>query len=306
MRVSEPAELGWALSELSHVIRAYRGLGGMDLIHDHTVSGPLYMHRPSPVPVVTTIHGPLTSSAVDVYQAIGRNASIIAISHDQVRHAPDVPVARVIHHGLDLSTVPQGTGQGGYVCFVGRMCPDKGVMEAIAIARDAGIPLRIAAKMREVEEVRYYREVVAPHLGSNEEFMGELGDAEKYELMGEAVAFLNPIQWSEPFGLVMIEALATGTPVVGTPIGSAPEVVEHGTTGYLASLEELPALLPRAAELSRAACRASIQERFSSDRMVADHLELFAQILQQRLQPRVSDPRSVQENQTQDSLAPGV
>ncbi|MCU1531787.1 MAG: glycosyl transferase group 1 [Arthrobacter sp.] len=164
-------------------------------------------------------------------------------------------------------------------------------MEAIAIAREAGMPLRIAAKMRELEEMRYYREVVAPQLGSNEDFMGEIGDAEKYELMGEAVAFLNPIQWSEPFGLVMIEALATGTPVVGTPIGSAPEIVEHGTTGYLAPLEELPALLPRAAGLSRAACRASVEERFSAERMVADHLELFAQILQERVPVTVAGPQ---------------
>lgn len=306
MRAAEPGELGTTISELSHVIRAYRGMGGVDLIHDHTVAGPLYMHRSSSVPVVTTIHGPLTPAAVDLYRDIGRNASIIAISRDQVSRAPDVPVARVIHHGLDLSTVPRGTGQGGYVCFVGRMCPDKGVMEAIAIAREAGIPLRIAAKMRELEELRYYRDVVAPQLGSNEEFMGEIGDAEKYALMGDAVAFLNPIQWSEPFGLVMIEALATGTPVVGTPIGSAPEVVEHGTTGFLAPLAELPALLPRAAELSRAACRGSVEERFSADRMVGDHLDLFARILQQRLPLRVSEPRTVQEDQIQDSLTPGV
>ncbi|WP_211880108.1 glycosyltransferase family 4 protein [Pseudarthrobacter albicanus] len=306
MRISEPAALGTTLSELSHVIRAYRGMRGVDVIHDHTAAGPLYPHRPSSVPVVTTIHGPLTPSAADVYRAIGRNASIIAISRDQVSHAPDVPVARVIHHGLDLSTVPRGAGQGGYVCFVGRMCPDKGVTEAIAVARKAGFPLRIAAKMREPEELRYFREVVEPLLGPNEEFMGEIGDAEKYALMGGAFAFLNPIQWSEPFGLVMIEALATGTPVVGTPIGSAPEIVEHGTTGYLASLADLPALLPRAAALSRAACRASVQERFSSDRMVAEHLDLFAQILQQRMPLGDSDPRTVHENQIQDSLTPGA
>ena len=235
----------------------------MDIIHDHTLAGPLYLCRPSAVPVVTTIHGPLTPSAVDLYRAIGRNASIIAISRDQVSHAPTVPVTRVIHHGLDLSAVPQGTGQGGYACFVGRMCPDKGVVEAIAIARKAGIPLHIAAKMREPEELRYFREVVKPLLGTNEEFIGELGDAEKYALMGEALAFLNPIQWAEPFGLVMIEAMATGTPVVGTPIGSAPEIVQHGTTGFLAPVDELAALLPRAAGLSRAACRAAVEARFS-------------------------------------------
>lgn len=305
MRSSEPAELGWALSELSHVIRAYQGLGDVDLIHDHTVSGPLYMHRPS-IPVVTTMHGPLTPSAVDVYRAIGRNASIIGISHDQVRHAPDVPIARIIHHGLDLSAVPQGSGQGGYACFVGRMSPDKGVMEAITIARRAGIPLRIAAKMRELDEVRYYREVVAPELVSNEEFMGEIGDAEKYQLMGEAAVFLNPIQWAEPFGLVMIEALATGTPVVGTPVGSAPEIVEQGITGFLGPLAELPALLPQAAALSRPACRASVEKRFSADRMVADHLDLFAHILQQPLPATGSQPLPVQGNQIQDSLAPGA
>lgn len=305
MRSSEPGQLGSTLSELSHVIRAYRGMAGMDIIHDHTMAGPLYAHRPSSVPVVTTVHGPLTPSSVDVYRDIGRNDSIIAISRDQASHAPDVPFAGVIHHGLDLSTVPRGTGEGGYACFVGRMCPDKGVMEAIAIARKAGYPLRIAAKMRELEEVRFYREVVEPHLGPNEEFMGEIGDADKYELMGGAVAFLNPIQWSEPFGLVMIEALATGTPVLGTPVGSAPEVVEQGTTGYLAPIEELPALLPRVAALSREACRASVEEKFSADRMVADYLGLFGRILQQRLPRRAPDPRTAQENQIQDSLAPG-
>ncbi|WP_104140386.1 glycosyltransferase family 4 protein [Arthrobacter sp. ZGTC131] len=306
MRSSEPAELGSTLSELSHVVRAYRGMREVDVIHDHTLAGPLYAHRPSSVPVVTTIHCQLTPPAADIYRAIGRRAGIIAISRDQVSRTPDVPIARVIHHGLDLSTVPKGTGQGGYACFVGRMCPDKGPVEAIAIARKAGIPLRIASKMREPEELRYFREVVEPLLGSNEEFIGEIRDAEKYALMGGAFAFLNPIQWSEPFGLVMIEALATGTPVVGTPIGSAPEVVKHGATGYLASLEELPALLTQARGLSRAACRASVEERFSSDRMVADHLDLFAQILEQGLPLGVPDPRAVDENQIEHSLELGA
>ncbi|MBT2553292.1 glycosyltransferase family 4 protein [Arthrobacter sp. ISL-5] len=306
MRVSEPAELGSTLSELSHVIRAYRGMRGVDVIHDHTMAGPLYAHRPSAVPVVTTIHCQLTPSAVDIYRAIGKTASIIAISRDQVSHAPDVPVARVIHHGMNLAAVPTGNGQGGYACFVGRMSPDKGPAEAIAIARKAGIPLRLAAKIREPDELRYFREVVEPLLGPNEEFMGELGNAEKYALMGEACAFLNPIQWSEPFGLVMIEALATGTPVIGTPVGAAPEVVDHGSTGYLAPLEELPALLPRAAELSRSACRASVEERFSSDRMVADHLDLFTRLLEQKLPFGVPDPATVHENQIQDSLSPGA
>ena len=306
MRVSEPATLGTSLSELSHVIRAYSGMRGVDILHDHTLAGPLSTCRPPDVPLVTTIHGPLTPAATDLYRAIGRSASIIAISRDQISRVPAVPITRVIHHGLDTSTVPTGSGHGGYVCFVGRMCPDKGVMEAIAIARKAGIPLHIAAKMREPDEVRYYEEVVKPVLGSNEEFIGELGDAEKYALMGEALAFLNPIQWAEPFGLVMIEALATGTPVVGTPIGSAPEIVDHGTTGFLAPLNELPAMLPEAAELSRAACRAAVEARFSSDRMVADHLQLFTGILDGTLAASIPDRLAEHENQIPDQLTGGA
>ncbi|MBT2531210.1 glycosyltransferase family 4 protein [Arthrobacter sp. ISL-48] len=291
MRTSEPADIGSTLSELSHVIRAYEGMQDVDIIHDHTLAGPLCRLRPPGVPVVTTIHGLLTPSTADVYRAAGANTSIVAISRDQASHAPDVHVTEVIHHGIELSAVPVGTGRGGYLCFVGRMCPDKGVLEAIQLAQKTGIPLKIAAKMRETDEIRYFQDVIKPLLGSNEEFVGEIGDAEKYELMGEAMAFLNPIQWAEPFGLVMIESLATGTPVVGTPIGSAPEIVEHGRTGYLAATDELADLVPAAAGLSRAACRASIEKRFSADRMVADHLRLFASLLEEK--PDVGVPAAV-------------
>ncbi|MEV8146675.1 glycosyltransferase family 4 protein [Arthrobacter sp. NPDC080073] len=296
MQTSDPAELGFTISELSHVVRAYDGLGDVDIIHDHTLSGPLYRYGPPGVPVVTTIHGPLTSSAKDIYRAIGRSTSIIAISRDQASQASGVPVRRVIHHGIDLSTVPVGAGQGGYVCFVGRMCPDKGVLEAIRIARQAGVPLRIAAKVREPEEILYFEEVIKPILGPNEDFTGEVDDAEKYRLMGEAIAFLNPIQWSEPFGLVMIEALATGTPVLGTPLGAAPEIVSHGITGYLAATNNLAALIPAAAGLSREQCRARAEQQFSAERMVADHLRLFADLIEEQGAAGVPDSVALNQN----------
>ena len=275
MRPSAPEELNLAKAELSHVARAYRGLGGVDIIHDHTLAGPLYLHRPEKIPVVTTIHCRLDAEAADIYGAIARKASVIAISRDQASHAPDVPVARVIHHGMDASSVPLGTGSGGYLCFVGRASPDKGLLEAVAIARQAGIPLRIAVKMREQDEVGYFRDVVAPILGPNEDFVGEVDDATKYRLMGDAVAFLNPIQWPEPFGLVMIEALATGTPVIGTAVGSAPEIVDHGTSGYLGEMDQLAGFVQRVAGLDRKACRRAVEERFSEERMVNDYLRLF-------------------------------
>lgn len=279
MRPSEPGELGFTLSELSHLVRAYEAMQDMDIIHDHTLAGPLYANRPPDIPVATTIHGRLLPRVADVYRAMGDSTSIIAISHDQVSHAPDLSVTAVIHHGMEVSSVPVGLGSGGYAAFVGRICPDKGVVEAIQIARQAGLPLRIAAKVREPEEHQYFRDVVEPMLGPNEEFIGELNEKEKYDLVGEAVAFLNPIQWPEPFGLVMIEALATGTPVVGTPMGAAPEIIDDGVTGYLGGLDELPAALSKAGELSRAACRAAVEQRFSAERMVNDHLRLYERLV---------------------------
>jgi glycosyltransferase involved in cell wall biosynthesis len=296
MRPSAPDALGTTLSELSHVARAYAGFQEVDIIHDHTMAGPAYLQRPQHIPVATTIHGPLSAEARDVYSAIAGKAAIIAISRDQCSRAPEVPVARVIHHGMDLSSVPVGSGNGGYLCFVGRACPDKGLLEAIMIAREAGIPLRIAIKMREQNEIRYFHEVIEPILGPNEDFVGEVADAAKYRLMGEALAFLNPIQWPEPFGLVMIEAMATGTPVVGTSVGAAAEIIDHGRTGYLGKTGDLSGLVQSAAALSRDVCRKTAEERFSEERMVSDHLRLFSELLEGSVPAGVPDAAPMHQN----------
>ena len=297
MRPSVPDELNLTLSELSHVARAYEGLESADIIHDHTLAGPLYAHRPEQVPVVTTIHCRLDPEAADIYRAIARNTAVIAISRNQGSHAPDVPITRVIHHGMDVSSVPVGSGSGGYLCFVGRACPDKGLLEAVMIAHQAGLPLRIAAKMRQPDEVRFFREVVQPMLGPDDDVVDEMDDASKYRLMGEALAFLNPIQWPEPFGLVMIEALATGTPVIGTPAGSAPEIVEHGRTGYLGDIGQLAGFVGVAGGISRAACRKEVEERFNEDRMVNEYLSLYGQLLEGALSGGVPHPVRVHQNQ---------
>lgn len=302
MRPSRPAELGFTLSELSHVVRAYEGLGDVDIIHDHTLAGPLMARRKCNAPVVTTIHGPLIPASADLYRAMATDTAIVGISRDQASSVPDVPITRVIHHGMDVASVPIGSGKGGYACFVGRICPDKGILEAIHIARRAEIPLRIAAKMRAPDEIEYFRSVIEPLLGSNEDFLGEVGDADKYQLMGEAMAFLNPIQWSEPFGLVMIESLSTGTPVVGTPIGSAPEIVDHGRTGYLGPTDQLHTLLPLASGLDRAYCRDRALNLFSTERMVASHLDLYAKLLETSRLSGVPDASHVGQNQTGRAL----
>jgi len=273
------AALGQTNSELAHVIRAYEAMGDVDLVHDHTVLGPLYRHRPAGVPVVATNHGPLRPPLDAIYAAMAPDVHLVAISARQAALTRGVRVARVIHHGLDTAAVPVGRGDGGYAAFLGRISPDKGIVEAIAVARAAGVPLRIAAKMREDSEVAYFTEHVEPLLGGDVEYLGEVDEAGKYRLLGEAFALLVPLQWDEPFGLMMIESLAAGTPVVATPRGAAPEIVRHGTTGFRGAVEDLAGLLLRAASLDRAECRADAEARFGAARMVADHVRLYEDVL---------------------------
>jgi glycosyltransferase involved in cell wall biosynthesis len=187
----------------------------------------------------------------------------------------------VIHHGIDVDRIPVGKGDGGYLVFLGRVSPSKGICEAIDLANRTGLPLRIAAKAREPEERRYFEARVRPELGGNIEWLGEVGGRDKYELLGGAIALVNPIQWAEPFGLVMIEALAAGTPVVSLARGAAPEIVDHGCTGYLgSSLSELVAGIEAIGRIDRVACRRAAETRFSSARMVGEHLDLFRSLLE--------------------------
>jgi glycosyltransferase involved in cell wall biosynthesis len=266
-------------TELRHVLLSYAAMSEVDVIHDHTVVGPLLHRCDRSAPVITTLHGPLDPKMAPIYRAF-EDVSVIAISHHQASTASGVPVARVIHHGIDVADVPDGNGDGGYASFLGRMSPEKGPREAALIARVAGVPLRMAAKIREPAEREYFESAVKPLLSSDIEYLGELGTDDKLKLLGESFALLNPIQWSEPFGLVMIEALATGTPVVATPRGSAPEIVDHGVTGYLRKDQQaLAKALLDAAQLDRGACRAAACQRFDSEVMVRNHIELYAELL---------------------------
>jgi glycosyltransferase involved in cell wall biosynthesis len=271
---------GDTITEMAHVAKAYAAMSNLDVIHDHTIGGPLYRHRPAGVPVVTTNHGPFEERSNFLFKCMQADTAIVAISRHQASTADGVHICRVIHHGIDVEDVPKGAGEGGYAAFLGRMCPDKGAHDAIKVAQQAGMPLKIAAKMREDAEIEYFRTQIEPFLGAGVEFVGELDEAGKYELLGGATAMLNPIQWSEPFGLVMIEALACGTPVVATSAGSVPEIIEDGRTGFVRDAEEdLADCLLRAAELDRAECRAAAETRFSTARMIEDHMELYTQLV---------------------------
>jgi glycosyltransferase involved in cell wall biosynthesis len=267
-------------TELRHVIHGYRAAAGADVVHDHTLVGPVYAGRFAGMPVVTTNHGPFESELGDYYRAIGDHTPIIAISRHQASTARDIPVAAVIHHGVDPTQFPVGAGDGGYALFLGRMCAEKGVDTAIRVARRAGMPLRIAAKMSEAAEKLYFEERVRPLLGGDIEYVGEVGGMDKLALLGEATCLLNPIAWPEPFGMVMVEALACGTPVVATPMGAAPEIVDEGITGFIRTGEAaLAAAVGVVGQLDRSACRRAVAGRFSAERMVADHVALYQSLV---------------------------
>ena len=273
-------EIGSVTIELRHLLHAYDATDGADITHDHTVAGPFLVDRFGPRAVVTTNHGPFTDDSKALYRRTARRVPVVAISHHQASTAGDVPIARVIHHGIDTARFRFGDGAGGYALFLGRMSPTKGVRDAINVARRAGIPLVIAAKQREQPERDYFDTEIKPLLGEGIEYVGEVGGAEKLELLRDAVALLNPIQWDEPFGMCMIEALACGTPVVATPRGAVSEIVDNGTTGYLRTgVQPLADALAEVDALDRRACRAAVEARFSMERMVADHLAFYRDVV---------------------------
>lgn len=272
---------GGLLDELAQVEAAYDALGHCDVIHDHTLLGPLWAVANEVRPrVVTTAHGPFNAELTELYRTIGQRFAVVAISHHQARTAPTVPVTQVIHHGIDIDRIPVGDGGGGFVLFLGRMHPDKGVHRAIDVARSAGRRLLIAAKMWEPAEHRYFAEVVEPMLGADVEYVGQVGGRDKWELLGQAEALINPICWPEPFGLVMIESLAAGTPVLTFAEGAAPEIVDHGRTGFICDDDiDMSERLTTVGALDRRNCRRVAETRFSTGRMIADHLGLYRRLL---------------------------
>jgi glycosyltransferase involved in cell wall biosynthesis len=274
--------IGVAVAEAAHVLAGYEALAGMDLIHDHTVLGPLIagtrgLRHP---PVVTTNHGPFSAETRPIYASIAQHSSIVAISHSQARSAGSIPVAGVIHHGIDLSVHRPGPGDGGYLMFIGRMSPDKGVHHAVKVARKAGWRLVLATKMREPAEQAYFDAAVRPLLRPGDDPPAELPLEDRLELLRGATGLLNPIVWREPFGLVMAEALASGTPVLAFPNGAAPEIIDPGRTGYLCSDDkEMVSAVDRLAEIDRRACREVAERRFSHLRMAREHERLYRRVL---------------------------
>ncbi|WAX57656.1 glycosyltransferase family 4 protein [Jatrophihabitans cynanchi] len=283
-RAVEP--MGSGAYEAAHVLAAYDALADVDIIHDHTLLGSLIGPANSfgAAPRVVTNHGPFNAEALRIFSATtARGVALVAISQAQAVSAGSVPVTAVIHHGIDLDAYRLGPGGGDYLLFVGRMSPDKGVARAVRIAHRAGYRIVIASKVREADERAYFAEAVRPLLRPSDEVLVEEPLAGRVELLRHAPALIDPIAWPEPFGLVMTEALACGTPVLGCPYGAAPEIVDDGVTGFLArSEDDLVAAAGRLGSIDRLRCRAAAAQRFSMQRMAGDHERLYARLLAAR------------------------
>ena len=275
----EVGPIGDTASELAHVVMGYEQAARWraDVIHDHTLAGPLAGR--SRVPVVVTNHGPFTPLTNPIFAHVARRASVVAISHDQASSATSVPLAGVVHHGIDVTDWPLGDGVGGYAALPRPDAPEQGRAPGRRAASAAGVPLVLAAKMREQAEVDYFNNRVRPLLHDHAVFVGEADAAMKRQLLAGAHALLNPIAWPEPFGMVMVEALACGTPVITSPCGAAPEIVDHGQTGFLCRTRaEYLAAIDVAPSLDRRHCRASVAERFPVERMVESYERLYREL----------------------------
>ncbi|WP_067537041.1 glycosyltransferase family 4 protein [Nocardia crassostreae] len=271
--------IGVTVPEAAHVLAAYEELADVDIIHDHTALGPLIGPRPDGPPVVSTCHGPFDPMNSRNIAAYADRVAVVAISHAQKRFAAPIPITAVIHHGIDLDTYHHDDG-GGYLLWIGRMCAAKGPHHAVRIARAAGRKLVLVSKIREAEEHAFHQQHVRPLLGPDDPEPQELPTADRVRLLRSADALLNPIDWPEPFGLVMAEALACGTPVLAFPRGAAPEIVDHGRTGFLcADNQSMRQAIDRLPTIDRRACRTAAETHFSLARMARDHAALYRRIL---------------------------
>lgn len=280
-----PSErLGESLPEVIHTARAGRLLQGLDidLVHDHTLCGPLQAANRR-APTFVTAHGPLHGELGEYYRSLGTTVNMVAISNSQRSEAPRLNWVSTVHNAIPVDDYPFQTEKEDFLLFLGRMSPDKGAHLAIQAAREAGRPLVLAGKCNEPAEKAYFDDFVAPHLGPEITWVGQADVSTKKDLMSRAYAFLFPIQWQEPFGIVMVEAMACGTPVIAIRGGSVNEVVHHGTTGFICDHpSELPALIERAGDLHASACRAHARDNFDVARMVEGYEQSFLRTLQRR------------------------
>jgi glycosyltransferase involved in cell wall biosynthesis len=278
--------IGRSQPELLHALNCYARAGDFDVINDHTGMLGAVLGATVSTPVVHTVHGPLEGEPGEVYDLIGKVApqvGLISISMNQRKPKPQLNWIANCHNALDFSVYPVKPHRGDYLLFLGRMSPDKGAHRAVAVAMETGLPLKLAGKMQDPREQQYFHELVEPHLVDGIEYLGEVSHGEKVELLQNARATLFPIEWEEPFGLVMIESMACGTPVIATRWGAVPEVIEHGRSGIIVGdYREMAGALEAADDLDPFELRRYVEEEFSPEHMVHDYVAAYETAIERR------------------------
>ena len=262
--------------------------GEFDILHLHLDYYPFSLFSRQPTPFVTTLHGRLDLPEHQPTFTTFSKIPVISISDAQRRPVPQANFIKTIYHGLPETLLTPQDVKPSYLAVLGRIAPEKGVDRAIKIAIRAGIPLKIAAKVDRADE-EYYEAVVKPLMDHPlVEFIGEISDREKPEFLSGAHGLLLPIDWPEPFGLVMIEAMACGAPVIAYNRGSVPEIIDQGLTGFIVE-DELSAVnaVGRLADMDRRAIRKHFEKRFSARRMAEDYVEAYRSQMEQKTQLRL-------------------
>ena len=272
---AEDPTLDGRVWEAMHVSYALARSGGFDLVHSHLDWLPLAFAAHCRAPLLTTIHGFSDRAILPAYTAA--DSAYVAISESD--RVPELTYVATVHHGIDLVALPFSASGGEDLVILGRIHPDKGTADAIDIARRAGRRLIIAGI---VQDSKYFHEQVEPEIdGDRVVYLGAVGPEQRADLLGSALALLHPIAFAEPFGLSVVESMATGTPVIAYPRGSMPEVVDEGVTGFLVDGPAAAAqAVPRAADLDRARCRQVAERRYSAARMVGDYVGVYASLLE--------------------------
>ena len=264
---------------------AHRDLGRFDVLHHHTQFSALVAAMCHEVPVVHTLHGDFTPEFRLLYEQVADRVTFVAISESQRRQMPELRYGGVVYNGVDLDLYPFRAEKEDLLCFIGRANTDKGAHRAVMAARAAGMPLVMAVKIADPSEQEYWATEVEPMLGPDVTVLGEITVEEKADLMSRARAVLFPIDWPEPFGLVMTESMATGTPVIATPRGAVPEVVADGETGFIVGVEgyaeAAAAAMGRLGDIDPEACRRRVDERFSKDSMVEGYERVFRAVAEE-------------------------
>jgi glycosyltransferase involved in cell wall biosynthesis len=263
--------------------RVFQRAAQFDIVHFHTDYLHFPLSRRQPMTHVTTLHGRLDIPDLGPLYQEFRDIPVISISNDQREPLLWANWQATVYHGLPEDLYRYRAEPGSYLAFMGRISPEKRVDRAIEIAKQVQIPLKIAAKIDPVDQ-DYFDSVIKPLLPDRlVEFVGEIGEGEKNEFLGNACALLLPIDWPEPFGLVMIEAMACGTPVIAYRSGAVPEVIEEGHTGFIVEeLEDAMEAVRRVPELSRKRCREVFEQRFTAERMAHDYLRVYERLIKRK------------------------